>query len=141
MAHIPYASVVGSLMYVMVCTRLDIVHVVGALSRYMSTPRKDHWTTVKRIFRYLCATQYYVICYQGKPGGDSELNVHGFIDVYWARDLYRWSSISGYEFKMFSGVIIWMSKRQAVLALSTRETEYMTTNHGRKEAVWLQRFY
>ena len=29
MSHVPYASVVGSLMYAMVCTRLDIAHVVG----------------------------------------------------------------------------------------------------------------
>jgi hypothetical protein len=41
-------------LYAMVCTRLEISHVVGVLSRYMSKPRKDHWTTVKRVFRYLC---------------------------------------------------------------------------------------
>jgi hypothetical protein len=61
MTHIPYASVVGSLMYAMVCTRPDIAHAVGVLSRYMSTPGKEHWTTVKRVFRYLCGTQDYVI--------------------------------------------------------------------------------
>ena len=37
MAHVPYTNVVGSLMYAMVCTRPDISHVVGVLSRYMST--------------------------------------------------------------------------------------------------------
>jgi hypothetical protein len=45
MAHVPYASVVGSLMYVMVCTRPNISHAVGVLRRYMSTPGKEHWTT------------------------------------------------------------------------------------------------
>jgi len=38
MASAPYPSVVGSLMYVMVCTRPDISHAVGLLSRYMLTP-------------------------------------------------------------------------------------------------------
>jgi hypothetical protein len=89
MAHVPYASVVGSLMYVMVCTRPDISHAVGVLRRYMSTPGKEHWTTVKRVFRYLCGTKYYAICYQGKPGGDSEVDVHGFVDTDWAGDLDR----------------------------------------------------
>jgi hypothetical protein len=42
MAPIPYVIVVGSLMYVMVCTRLDIAHVVGVLSKYMSIPGKEH---------------------------------------------------------------------------------------------------
>jgi hypothetical protein len=51
MSRVPYASAVGSLMYAMVCTRLDISHVVGVLSRYMSKPGKEHWTSVKRIFQ------------------------------------------------------------------------------------------
>jgi hypothetical protein len=42
MARVTYASVVGSLMYVMICTRPEISHVVGVLSRYMSTPGKEH---------------------------------------------------------------------------------------------------
>ena len=33
MSHVPYASVVGSLMYAMVCTRPDIAHAVGFLSK------------------------------------------------------------------------------------------------------------
>lgn len=33
-SHIPYASAKGSLMYTMVCTRLDILHEVGAYNRY-----------------------------------------------------------------------------------------------------------
>jgi hypothetical protein len=101
MACVPYASVVGSLMYVMVCTRPDISHAVGVLRRYMLTPGKEHWTVVKRVFRYLCGTKDYAICYQGKPGGDSELNVHGFVDVDWAGDLDRWRLTNGYVFKMF----------------------------------------
>jgi hypothetical protein len=41
MSHVPYASVVGSLMYAMVCTRLDIAHAMGVLRRYMSKLGKD----------------------------------------------------------------------------------------------------
>jgi hypothetical protein len=64
MAHVPYAIAVGSLMYVMVCTQLDISHAVGVLRRYMLTPGKEHWTIFKRVFRYLCGTVDYAICYQ-----------------------------------------------------------------------------
>jgi hypothetical protein len=42
MYRIPYANVVGSLMYEMVFIRPDISHVVGVLSRYMSKPGKEH---------------------------------------------------------------------------------------------------
>jgi len=61
MACVPYASVVGSLMYVMVCTQIEISHVVGVLSRYMSIPGKEHWTVVKRVFKYLCGKKDYDI--------------------------------------------------------------------------------
>eukprot|EP00253_Pinus_taeda_P002358 PITA_02358 len=53
MSKVPYASVVGSLMYEMVCTRLDIAHAVGAVRRYMNNPGKEHWMAVKWILRYL----------------------------------------------------------------------------------------
>ena len=36
MSKVPYASAVGSLMYAMVCTRPNIAHAMGFISRYMS---------------------------------------------------------------------------------------------------------
>ncbi|XP_068649057.1 secreted RxLR effector protein 161-like [Aristolochia californica] len=36
MANVPYASAIGSLIYVTVCTILDIAHAVGVVRRYMS---------------------------------------------------------------------------------------------------------
>ena len=51
MSRVPYASALGSQMYAMVCTRPEIAHVVGVLSRFMSNPRKEHWTAVKRVFQ------------------------------------------------------------------------------------------
>jgi len=42
MESIPYASVVGSLMYAQTCTRSDISFVVGMLGRYQSNPGMDH---------------------------------------------------------------------------------------------------
>ena len=63
MSRVPYASAVGSLMYTMVCTRPDIAHAVGVLSRFMSKPGKEHWTAVKRVFRYLRGTSDYGLCY------------------------------------------------------------------------------
>ena len=59
MSRVPYASAVSSLMYVMVCTRLDIAHVVGVLSKYMSKIRKEHGKIIKRVFKYLHDTIGY----------------------------------------------------------------------------------
>jgi phage major head subunit gpT-like protein len=81
MSHVPYASAVGSLMYSIVCTRSDITHVVGVLSRYMSKLGKKHWTTVKRVFKYLRNTVSYGLCYQGRPCFDRVLDIYGFVDA------------------------------------------------------------
>jgi len=64
MSHVPYASVVSSLMYVLVCTRPDIGHAVGVLSGFMSKQRKERWIVVKQVFRYLRGTSDYGLCYQ-----------------------------------------------------------------------------
>jgi hypothetical protein len=81
MSRVPYASVVGSLMYVMVCTRPDIAHSMGFLSRYMSKPWNEHWTTLKRVFKYFCGTTDYGIFYQGRSDADRVLDIHGFVDT------------------------------------------------------------
>eukprot|EP00253_Pinus_taeda_P014864 PITA_14864 len=139
MPRVPYASGVGSLMYAMVCTRPDIAHAVGVLSKFMSKPGKEHWTVVKWVFRYLCGTSGYGLCYQGRPGLDRALDIRGFVDADWAGDLDQRRSTSGYVFNLFGGAVSWMSKKQSVLALSTTEAKYMADTHASKEAIWLQR--
>ena len=102
-----------------------------------SKPGKKHCIAVKRVFRYLCGTAYYAIYYQGRLGPDRVINVHGFVDADWVRDLDHRRSTSGCVFNLFGGAISWMSKRQVVIALSTTKVEYMEATHAKKEAVWL----
>eukprot|EP00253_Pinus_taeda_P027315 PITA_27315 len=139
MSCVPYASAVGSLMYAMVYTRPEIAYAVGVLSRFMSKPENEHWTAMKWVFRYLRGTSDYDSCYQGRLGFDKVLDIRGFVDADWARDLDQRRSTSGYVFNLFGGAIIWLSKKQSVVALSTTEAEYMAATHASKEAVWLQR--
>ena len=51
MEYIPYASVVGSLMYLQTCTRPDISFAVGMLGRYQSNPGIDYWKAAKKVMR------------------------------------------------------------------------------------------
>ena len=64
MRGIPYASTVGSLMYAMLCTRLDICFAVGMVSRFQSDPGEEHWIAVKHIFKYLRRTRDYMLIFQ-----------------------------------------------------------------------------
>jgi len=56
METVSYSSTVGSLMYLMVCTRLDIAQVVSVVSRYLACLGRGHWEAIKWIFRYLKGT-------------------------------------------------------------------------------------
>ena len=75
MRGIPYTSAVGSLMYVMLCTRPDICFAVSMVSRYQSDPGEEHWTTVKLIFKYLQRTRDYMLVYH-----DESLESIGYTD-------------------------------------------------------------
>jgi len=56
MSKVPYSIVVGSLMYVMVCSRLDLSYAMSLVSRYMSNLGKEYWRAVQWIFRYIRGT-------------------------------------------------------------------------------------
>jgi hypothetical protein len=42
MKVVPYASIVGSLQYAQVCTRLDLAFITGLLDRFQSNPEIEH---------------------------------------------------------------------------------------------------
>jgi hypothetical protein len=119
MSHVSSSSAVHSLMYTMVCTRLDIAHAVEVLSRYMPKSEKEHCIIVKRVFRYLCGTINYGFFYQGRTRLDRVVDIHVFVDTDSAGDLDHRRSTSGYVFNLFGGEINWMRKIQVVVALST----------------------
>ena len=68
MQGVPYALACGSLMYVVVATKPEIVFVVGVVSRFMANPIKAH-------MRYLKGTKYKCLCYEKDP-----LELKGFCD-------------------------------------------------------------
>ena len=65
MSRVLYSLVVGSLMYAMVCTRPNIAHAVGVVTKYMNNPGKEHWETIKWILRYLKCTATHALCFGG----------------------------------------------------------------------------
>ncbi|GKD91029.1 hypothetical protein Tco_1366536 [Tanacetum coccineum] len=45
----------------------DIAYAVGRLSRHTSSPSKEHWDAVNRVFKYLKKTTDYGLEYNGDP--------------------------------------------------------------------------
>ena len=106
-SKVPYASVVGSLMYVMVCTRPDIAHAVGVVSRFLINLGKEHWEAVKWILRYLRGTSKVCLCF-----GNGEPMLDGYTDSNMAGDVDSRKSISGFMMTFAGGAVSWKSKLQ-----------------------------
>ena len=57
-----YRQLVGSPNYLS-NTRLDISFSIRILSRFMQKPCEGHWSTTKRVLKYLRGTQYFGLKY------------------------------------------------------------------------------
>ena len=138
MSKVPYSNAVGSLMYAMVCTRPDISHEVGIVSRYMHNPGKEHWKAVKWILRYIQKT--LDVCLIFKKDDMVGQHVVGYCDSDYAGDLDKRRSNTGYVFTLVKAPVSWKFTLQSTVALSTKEAEYMAITEAVKEAIWLQGF-
>ncbi|XP_040971847.1 secreted RxLR effector protein 161-like [Gossypium hirsutum] len=121
MQKIPYASAVGSLMYVQVCTRPDIAYNVGMLGRYLSNPSIDHCIAAKRVMRYLQRTKDYMLTYKRSD----LLEVVGYSDSNFAGCQDSRKSTSGYIYLLAGGAISWKSVKQTLVASSTMASEFV----------------
>lgn len=93
-----YGNLIGSLLYLSVCTRPDISQAVGALSKYMSNPTTVHWQAAKGLLRYLAGTVDYGITFSG-----TSTDIMGYCDADYAGDLDTRRSTTGYVFIMNGG--------------------------------------
>ena len=98
----PYALAIVSLMYAMVCTRPDIAHAVGVVSRFMSRPGKQHCKAVKWILRYLKGSSDTCLCFTG-----ASLKLQGYVDADFAGDIDSRKSITGFVFTLGGTAISW----------------------------------
>ena len=102
MSVIPYSLAVGSLIYAMVCTRPDITHAVGVVSRFLSNPGKQHCETVKWILRYLKSTTKFRLCYEG-----ADPILEGYKDSDMTEDLDGRKSTLGFIYIFLREVVSW----------------------------------
>ena len=133
MKNIPYASIVGSLMYAQVCTRPDIAYASGVLGQYQSNPGMDHWRAAKKVMRYLQETKDYMLMYRQTEN----LDLVGYSEADFASCVDSRKSTSGYIFIMAGGAISWRSVKQTLIANSTMEAEFVSCFEAISQGVWL----
>jgi hypothetical protein len=135
-----YQTVIGGLMFAMICTRPDIAYAINTLAQFASNPLPVHSQALKRVLRYLRGTVDRRVTYTGTDAADSQPELIGYSDASWGGGAGS-RSVTGYAFMLAGGVISWQSAKQKTVALSTVEAEYMATAAAVKEAIWWRSFF
>ena len=133
-----YASLLGELQYLAVCTCPDIAYAVHKLASFMANPTLTYHITLKRILRYLAGTRDLRITYRKSEHAYDPLI--GYADARFA-NTDDMKSTTGIVFKSLGGAILWKAKKQTLSALSTTEAEYVALSHAGTEAHWLRNLY
>ena len=144
--HFDYRKVVGKLIYLERCTRSDITHAVHVLARHTSDPKEEHGELAKWLGRYLKGTRTQGTIYN--PNSDTfdcfvDANFAGDWDKEAAAadpdDSYFAKSRTGYVIRYAGCPIIWASKLQSVIALSSTEAEVIALSSATREIIPLIR--
>ncbi|KAK3009945.1 hypothetical protein RJ639_012117 [Escallonia herrerae] len=101
-SRVPYVNTVGCLMYAMVCTRPYISHAVSMVSKYVENLGNKHWDAIKWIFHYLAGPTNIGIMFDSDG---ARVEVSGFVDSDYARDLDSRRFTTGYIFTFYGGPI------------------------------------
>ncbi|XP_062118486.1 secreted RxLR effector protein 161-like [Humulus lupulus] len=135
MDNVPYSNAVGSIMYLMLCTRPDLSYSISVLSKYMANHGLEHWRAMKWVFNYLLGTTNIGLRFT--KHSNSNL-IEGYNDADFDGDKDHRYSTSAYYFLVGGNCVSWRVQLQPIVALSTTESEYVPVTEAIKEAIWLK---
>jgi len=138
-----YASVIGMMQYLQGHTRPDITFAVSQCACYIHKTRRSHEIDLLRIGQYLRGTINEGLI----MSTNNELGIDCFVDADFAgmwgvehpQDPTSVKSRTGYVLLLSGCPIIWVSKLQSDIALSTMEAEYNALSMAMKDLLPLKR--
>ena len=135
------AKLLGCLQFISNSTQPDISYTVNKLAAYTANLGLQHHGAIKWILRYLACMKTLGITYHNTPDETDTNNLfHGYADAAFANTNDH-KSTTGYVFLGSGGAIMWKSKKQTVIMLSSTEAEYMALSEAGSEATWLRNLY
>ena len=109
-------------MYMMLSSRLDLCYPVGYMGRFQQNPSEVHWQSLKRIVRYLKGTKTKELVFNRNCNSRA---IVGYADADWGSDINDRKSLSCFVIQVYGSTISWSSKKQATVATSSSEAEYI----------------
>ncbi|CAI7784408.1 unnamed protein product [Closterium sp. NIES-53] len=131
----PYPELVGCLMYLMTCTRLDLAYPLSVLAGFVAPGRHrpSHWYATKRVAKYVASTSGMGLVL----GGRQPVTLTGLSDSSWADDAESLKSTQGYCFSLGTGAVSWRSTWASSVSISSCEAEVYAAAMAAQELRWL----
>nr|GEX95606.1 ribonuclease H-like domain, reverse transcriptase, RNA-dependent DNA polymerase [Tanacetum cinerariifolium] len=126
-----YRSLIGCLRCPL-HTRPDLSYSVGLLSRFMQEPREQHMKAIRQLLRYIKGTKDYGITYMHNEGN----KIHRFCDSSYRVNTQEGKGTTGIIFYYGESPISWSTQKQATVAQSLCESEFIA---AATQALWLKR--
>jgi hypothetical protein len=129
-----YRSGVGTLLQFVKHSRPDINNPVRELSKSMDSATEASFKEMKRIIKFVLDTRQFGLKLQPSLLSESkEWSITVYSDSDWAGDKDTRRSISGYIIFIMNCPILWRSKQQETVSLSSSEAEYIALSEAAKE--------
>ena len=134
-----YRSGVGMLLYLVKHSRPEIANAVRELTRCMDKATKEAYREMLRVLKYVCDTQtlglkMFIKRDEGDPM-DWQLVIYSDSD--WANCKETRKSISGFVMFLCGVPIMWRSKQQKSVSLSSTEAEWYALSEAVKEILFV----
>lgn len=127
----PYCQPLGALQWLSIGTRFDISFAVNRLSQFGTSPTDEHWRAAVHLLLYVKGTIHFSLTLGGT---DTCLNT--WSDSDWAKSVDDRRSATGFLIKIDASVVIWQSRRQPTVALSSTEAEDMALTETSWSIIW-----
>ncbi|KAL2016242.1 hypothetical protein VTK56DRAFT_4018 [Thermocarpiscus australiensis] len=131
-----YQEECGSLNYLAVCTRPDISYTIMRIGEVNAGPSQAHLDLLQHLWRYVVGTKSLGLRCGGKHNINN-LQLRAFGDASFATDLLTRTSVGGHVVMIGGCPVVWKSKKQALVTLSTTEAEFIKLTPTALSLLWV----
>ena len=129
-----YRLGVGTLLYLVKHSQLDIANTTRELLKLMSMALEANWKKLLRVIRFVLKSKTVGLKVEPKlEEGHEQWKMKIYTDANWAGGKETRVSVSGFVLFFCSVAIMWRSQGQKSVALSSRKSEYILLSEAAKE--------
>jgi Reverse transcriptase (RNA-dependent DNA polymerase) len=156
-----YRTAIGELIYALIVARLEISFATTKLSQYSANPALIHYTAVKQVFAYLNNTmEEGLIYWRASPRDDlpdiapprprsnyvdrlftprlTPTELFAYTDSDWGSDTTHRRSVSGMIILLSGAAVIYKTRYQKSIALSSTEAEFVSASETGKMILYIR---